>query len=416
MGLCTSIPEPSSRMGILWTISCIGGSAVLEFGSMGHMMYGQKWINQAGIPNCAPLYTAHITEKEIALGITSKLDKAIKEIVDSRNIKVIFVLPSSVPETIGMDIESVCNEIQMEYDDVKIIYFAKGGFREGLSDGIEEAMYRIVKHIPLDRYTKTKELTCNIVGSSIDFARYDSDINELKRMLQHAFSMKVQCVLTSDKLEDHDSIKRVNTSISSIEHMGESSINLVIRREGIKAAKELEKRFHTPYLYGRPYGVQGTITWLREIASTIQIEISEDYIKEELLSSQPQMKFVKQMVLSKGKSIKLLLASHADIVSGIGMFAIDEIGFTQVVMYTTQKKYQEERIPYIDEVSLKKEMETADIIMGSPYMIEETTKDRNMVLVRAINSWDFNPYSPPFLGFRGAINLCDIWLNFLFNM
>jgi nitrogenase molybdenum-cofactor synthesis protein NifE len=28
---------------------------------------------------------------------------------------------------------------------------------------------------------------------------------------------------------------------------------------------------------------------------------------------------------------------------------------------------------------------------------------------RSINEWNFNPHTPPYVGFRGALNLCARW-------
>jgi len=81
MALHKFSPPMSGRMGILKTLASIRDSVVIEYGCMGHMMYGRMFLNKAGVSGLAKTYSTHIDEADISLGDTTRLNKAIAEIV-----------------------------------------------------------------------------------------------------------------------------------------------------------------------------------------------------------------------------------------------------------------------------------------------------------------------------------------------
>lgn len=252
MGLYKYLPEPSGRMGLLWTVGTVGESAVLEFGSMGHMIYADRWLSLTGADNRSKLYTTHIDEKDIALGLTSRLTQAMEEIIRTDYPGAVFVLPSVIPEIIGTDLSFLCEELQNQYEDVPIISFRHGGFQDKLTAGVEEGLYQLVRRLPkvTDR---TAKRTFNIIGSCADQKSFRADAEELVRLCDEIFEMEPVCILTSD------------TTVSKIKQMGSAHVNLVLRREGVKAAGHLQERFGIPYLYGEICGGAGTAEWIKQL-------------------------------------------------------------------------------------------------------------------------------------------------------
>jgi nitrogenase molybdenum-iron protein alpha/beta subunit len=297
-----------------------------------------------------------------------------------------------------MDIPAVCEELQYKYEEIPIITFQKGGFREKLHHGVEEALLQIVKHIPKD-CEKSKTPTFNIIGSCIDFARFEADVEEIKRILRGAFHMEPCCILTS------------NTTISQIEQMGQAHINLVIRREGTKAAKLLQQKFDTPYLIGRPYGLEGTKEWLDGISKCLNLEMDEQFIKDEIAESKHQYSYFKQLLPYLNHKGKFSIGTHIDIAEGISRFAKD-LGMSGEHIWCNEKAYATETIPYFTEEQWMNivSSESNTILMGSKMLIEQFNGNQNYILTRGLNSWNFNPYVSPFVGFRGARNLCDLWM------
>ena len=121
----------SNHFGRNETIASIRDAVVIEYGCMGHMMYGRMFLNKAGVSGVAKTYSTHIDEADISLGDTNRLNRAIAEIVEKDKPKVIFLLPSSVPEVIGTDLLAISRELQPQYPDIPIIPFKYGGFEIG---------------------------------------------------------------------------------------------------------------------------------------------------------------------------------------------------------------------------------------------------------------------------------------------
>ncbi|HWR56447.1 MAG TPA: nitrogenase component 1, partial [Negativicutes bacterium] len=197
MGLHRFKPPMSGRMGTLWTLASIRDAALIEYGCMGHMLYGRVFLHQAGIWEACKLYSTHIDETDISLGDTGRLNRAIAEIIRRDKPKMVFLLPSSIPTVIGTDLPAVCEELQPAYRDVRLIPFGCGGFDICGHRGVQEALLLLAKTLPVDR-KKTPLPTFNIIGSCADLFRFHADAEELVRIMAGTFGMQPLCVMTSD--------------------------------------------------------------------------------------------------------------------------------------------------------------------------------------------------------------------------
>ena len=399
MGLYKYTPEPSGRMGLLWTLGTIGESAVLEFGSMGHMIYAEKWLSQTCITNRSRLYSTHMDEKDIALGITVRLEEAIKNILQKDKPKALFILPSSIPETIGTDLEAICEEIEGRYDDTPILCFGHGGFQDRLAQGMEEGLCRLAEKIPR-KVQKASRPSFNIIGSCADLARFASDAGEIRRLLKGALDMEPVCILSSD------------TSVSRIEQMGAAHINLVLRREGVKAAEVLKDRFGTPYYYGRPYGYEGTLAWITGISEALQAGIDRAFIDNELRECRFPYEYCRQIFRYRSHKSILSIGGNADVAGGILDFACRELGMRANMVWCDNKEYGTDAIPYWTEAVIEQNVtpDLQGILMAEGKLLKRTGRNTNLAIGRTLNSIHLNPYEAPFVGFRGMLNLCSLWM------
>ncbi len=402
MGLYKYHPEPSGRMGLLWTLALITDAVVLEYGAMGHMLYAQKWLKQTRVKNPGKLYTTHLDEKDIALGITTRLEEAVNEIVQRDWPKAIFLLPSSIPEVTGIDLDLLGDEIQQKHGDIPIVVMKKGGFKDKFSQGIEEALYKVLRIIP-GQEKPIRKLTYNIIGSCADLNKFQSDERELNRILKGAFGMEPLCCLSS------------NSTVEKIREMGCAHINLVIRREGIKAAEELQRRFGTPYIYARPYGYDGTRDWLESIGKSLDMRADQKFIGKELSEGLDICRYCRQMLKFKKHKGRISAGGNIDVVNGIMNFACNELGLEKGVVWCDSREYETEEIPYWNEAVWMKNIDRniTGILMAGKEVLAKAGKDTAPAISRGLDSWNFNWYTPAYMGFRGAMNLCSLWLEFL---
>lgn len=380
MPLYKNSPEPSGRMGILWALAPIFDAAIIEFGSMGHMIYAEKWMSHTGLIRYAPLITTHLTEKDIALGMTKRLEDCVKEVVQEKKAKAIFLIPSSVPEMVGTDLEAIGEEIQFTHPNIPILTFKGGNFKATMQQGMEEAFYQLVKslsdrvELEVPESDEEEKPSFNLIGSCCDWSRFQSDAREIVRIMEGAFHLQKAAVFGS------------SCDIESIYKMTKAKVTIVIRKEGIKAAKELQKRYGIPYLYFAPYGLSGTLSWLKELEELLEKKVDESFISNEKLETEYVVNHCKVWAKYRKDKAKIWISKEDELTKGIQDFAVNDLGFT---------------------------IEQKEIHMSGGQDLIINPGKCNIEVRRSTLSHDINPYEPPYMGFRGAMNLCSLWYNHL---
>ncbi|WP_099203831.1 nitrogenase component 1 [Scatolibacter rhodanostii] len=403
MGMYRFKPPMSGRMGTLYTLASIKDAVLVEYGCMGHMMYGRVFLTQAGVTDGCQLYSTHIDETDISLGSTARLERVVAEVVQKENPRAIFLLPSSVPTIIGTDLQAIAYEMQDSYPTIPILPFGYGGFDIEGNRGVQEALHLLVQKLPQKR-EKTEKPTFNIIGSCADLFRFQEDSAEIVRLMKGAFDMEVLCTLTS------------NTTVGQIEDMSGAHINLVIRREGEKAAKRLQKDFATPYYVGRPYGVEGTTKFLEAIGEILNVVPSQAFIKTEIAEAtrqiDPTLMMFRHMIHSHSDEIALSAGGHADVVSGIRAFGCGEFHLPAGDFWCDCSTMSSEEIPYYSEKEWSETVKEKDgLLMASGEVLAWAHKSKDLQIANPDSRWRVNPYGAPFVGFRGAVHLVDLWLN-----
>lgn len=404
MGLHRFSPIPSGRMGTLWTLASIRNAALLEYGCMGHMLYGRAFLNRAGVVDACKLYATHLDETDIALGDTGRLSRAIGDIARRDKPRVLFLLPSAVPEIIGTDIPALCRELQPNYLDMRLLPFNNGGFDIDQHRGIQETLLHLVKTLPQKVQKKTPLPTFNLIGSCADLFRFQADAAEIVRTLEGTFRIKPLCVMTSA------------TSVEQIEQMGGAHVNLVLRREGVPAAEQLQKQFGTPYLFARPYGIQGTCEWIEQVAEITGITPDRGYVNgqrdEALRLISPALPSLRHF-REQPENGRLSVGGHADVVKGILAFACGELSLLKGMCWCDSPSMADENIPYFTEEEWTKAIESQGngLLMASGEALKWAGRNMELQIANPDTIWRLNPYEPPFVGFRGAVHLVSLWLN-----
>lgn len=419
MGLLRFKPLPSGRMGILWTLVPIRDAALVEFGCMGHLRYSRMALTRAGVLEACKSYSTHIEETDITMGETKRLTDTIADVIERDNPKVIFLQPSSIPEVIGTDLPALVAELQPEYPGVRLVPFGYGGFDVTQYRGVQEALLQLVKALPVDT-KRTQKPTFNIIGSCADLYHYQADTNEILRMMEGAFGMKPVCVLSSD------------TSIAEIEKMGGAHINLAIRREGEPAAKHLKERFGAPYIAARPYGIEGTARWIREIERISGLTADAAFLGAEQATAWKMLEHVPSLgrgggwghggggrrggggrVRGGGRGNVLSLGGHADVVKGILDFGCGELSLAKGVCWCDSPDMGSADIPYFSEEEWVQAVESHEngCLMASGEALELAGLSPDLQISNPGSKWQLYPYEPPFVGFRGAMYLMHLWVN-----
>jgi len=252
---------------------------------------------------------------------------------------------------------------------------------------------------------RTQEPTFNIIGSCADLFRFQADAMELVRIMEGAFGIKPLCVMTSD------------TSVTEIENMGGAHINLVIRREGEPAAKHLQQRFGTPYLLGRPYGIDGTTRWLEQITQIAGLTPDAAFLKDQREISRQQLASVmpslRHIIRAHPEEAVLSLGGHADVVRGVLSFGCGELSLARGTCWCDCPDMTTEDIPYFSEDQWTRAVQEhkKGYLMASGEALEWAGRNTKLQISNPDTKWRLHPYEPPFMGFRGAVHLVNLWIN-----
>lgn len=400
MGLHRFHPTPSGRMGTLWTLSTIRNAALLEFGSMGHMLSGQKLLKTAGAGTGCKLYSTHINESDIALGGTERFSQSLRDIIARDQPRVVFILPSAIPAMIGIDIPALCRELQPEYPRVRLLPCQAGAFNVELHRGVEETLLLLATTLP-QPVPRTPEPTFNIIGSCSDLFQFNADAREIVRIMAGALGITPSCIMTSD------------TSVEELEGMGGAHINLVVRREGVPAARHLQQQFGTPWVEGRPYGMKGTQAWLAEVARILGKSINQNFITSQNADAQPIMELAGRFFAHQQKAGRLSLGGHADVVAGIFAYGCGELGMAGGLCWCDCSSMASAAVPFWPETQWSQAVTDRHqgLLMASGEVLAWAKRNSAMQLANPGQGWQLYPYAPPFIGFRGAMNLAAMWMN-----
>lgn len=313
MSLVRFLPTPSDRMGIIWSLLTIQGAIVLEYGPAGTTHYSMGLYGGLGLRFQNRMFTTHMSEDDVVMGDVTRLEDAIVELDKSYAPKVIFVVASSVTAVIGTDIKGVCRYMQNEVK-AKLVAFEQGGFRGDYSVGLAETYKLLVRNLPKKGVVQEKGVY-NIIGASVWRYRMESDIWEIKNLLSEALELSCNACLCCD------------TSVDELENMGQAQVNIVLGNEGLAAAKYLQEKFGTPYVYAVPYGYSGTLSFLAKVGEAVGKEPDSMV----LLRLQTKEKSLSRLslfsMMGNNKPRKAVVKGDYDLVQGVSAF-LEQGGIT----------------------------------------------------------------------------------------
>ena len=313
MSLVRFLSTPSDRMGIIWSLLAVQGAIVLEYGPAGTTHYSMGLYGGLGLRFQNRMFTTHMSEDDVVMGDVTRLEDAIVELDKSYAPKVIFVVASSVTAVIGTDIKGVCRYMQNEVK-AKLVAFEQGGFRGDYSIGLAETYKLLVRNLPKKGVAAEKGVY-NIIGASMWRYRMESDIWEIKSLLSEVLGLSCNACLCCD------------TSVEELEDMGLAQVNIVLGNEGLAAAKYLQEKFGTPYVYAVPYGYNGTLSFLAQVGEAVGREPDSMV----LLRLQTKEKSLSRLslftMMGNNKLKKAVVKGDYDMVQGVSAF-LEQGGIT----------------------------------------------------------------------------------------
>jgi len=312
------LPTPSDRMGIIWTLCGIKEGIVLEYGPSGTTHYAIDTASKMDAEDDDNLFCTHITEDDIIMGDTTKLEEALLELDRDKKPKYIFIVGSSVTAIVAANLEGVKFFMQDKVN-AKIITYSHGCFVGDYALGIKDALTSLSEIVKEPKNVNGNMY--NIIGAVGDSYRNSSDINAIQDIMKDSFDMNALAIFPK-------------TSITDIENSSNAKVNLVLRAEGLELAKFMKENYGVEYVYGAPYGYKGTKEWLERVSKVVEKDVNTKIIAE-IDSRIADCSLYMMYSMMYKIAPKAYLFSNYDVSCGIGDFLKNELFFSSVEKYAS---------------------------------------------------------------------------------
>ena len=267
----------------------IPGSFMLINGPLWCYFYAMKYVEDY---DASALRRFHCTQPEgnaLVYGTEKDLLAGLDFVKANFTPERIFILNNCSVSLVGDDIAGIAAKAELPCP----VYAADcGGIAGDFAEGYEIALLRVIEEVKKNAKTKrdladvseansenTTEAnvseninpetvdtkpSVNLLGLSPTYFRGEEDIKEIRRILETA-GYHINAIPGGGSAWDE------------IMELPQADLNLVFRDElALKAARELETEFGTPYLsVGLPYGIAGTLRWLDTINAALPAKNTE---------------------------------------------------------------------------------------------------------------------------------------------
>lgn len=190
-------------------------------------------------------YCTSLNELEIVTGEIKGLKENIEEIISQNpKIEIIAIISTVVPQIIGMDLETIVENIE-EALNIPCVFINTNGF-ENYYSGISLTLKSLANKFMFEN--KKIKNTVNIIGySPLTFGKIEK-LEELFSLIK-SLDLNILTVFSD------------NLSLEKIKNSTSAELNLVLSYEGLALAKYMEKEFSIPYVIINvvsKYGIENT--------------------------------------------------------------------------------------------------------------------------------------------------------------
>ena len=235
----------------------IPGSFMLINGPLWCYFYAMKYVEDY---DASALRRFHCTQPEgnaLVYGTEKDLLAGLDFVKTNFTPERVFLLNNCSVSLVGDDIAGIAAKAELPFP----VYAADcGGIAGDFAEGYEIALLRVIEEVKRNAKAKSNLAlpSVNVLGLSPTYFRGEEDIKEIRRILETA-GYRI------------NAIPGGGSAWSEIMRLPQADLNLVLRDElALKAAKELQAEFGTPYLsVGMPYGIAGTLRWLENLNAVL---------------------------------------------------------------------------------------------------------------------------------------------------
>ena len=258
--------------------NAIPGSFMLINGPLWCYFYAMKYVEDY---DASALRRFHCTQPEgnaLVYGTEKDLLAGLDFVKTNFTPERVFLLNNCSVSLVGDDIVGIAGKAELPFP----VYAADcGGIAGDFAEGYEIALLRVIKEAKKNAKANSDlaSPSVNLLGLSPTYFRGEEDIKEIRRILETA-GYRI------------NAIPGGGSAWGEIMRLPQADLNLVLRDElALKAAKELQEEFGTPYLsVGMPYGIVGTLRWLDAINAVLPAK-NREAIRQEAETVNARLQF-----------------------------------------------------------------------------------------------------------------------------
>ncbi|MBV7272752.1 oxidoreductase [Clostridium sp. PL3] len=184
------------------------------------------------------VYITGLSEMEAIMGDDEKLINDIVVAAKELQPKFIAIAGTPIPMMIGTDLHAIAEVIERQTG-IPTFGIETNGMHSYLC-GAGQAYVEIVKRFTIEGIAKRRK-SVNVLGATpLDYS-VNGSVDSIRRRLTEA-DFEVL------------SVWAMGSSLEELKQAGAAEVNLVVSNTGLPAAKELQKKFGTPYVVGVPMG------------------------------------------------------------------------------------------------------------------------------------------------------------------
>ncbi|UZW16196.1 nitrogenase component 1 [Clostridium pasteurianum] len=328
-----------------------------------------------------------IYNEDVIFGGLKILKKAIDNVIEMYNPKILFVISGCVS---GILVEDFEVEIKNHFKSRKIVYIKAPGFVLNMEEGQVQG---IKSMIDLMKYEKKTEKSINIIGLLSDDYMVRGDINNIRNMLGDKIS--INSIIPFDTIEN-------------IEKVPCAELNVVFK--GFETIGDLmQKKFNIPYVVVQyPYGFESSKNFIRKVFSFFNLKY-EDVLKQAekftVLTLKNVYDYIRHLY-----SVPCAVFGDTLRAAALKNFLEDELGMDVQVYYECKNKNMNE---------FRKLVKNSDtvILFGSSFE-REISEELGISFIRYVYPV-FDSVSignRGYAGFEGVINLLEDLINSFMTM
>jgi len=236
----------------------IPDAVVVVNGPLWCSFYARRYLEKQCPSLPERFFCSQADNEAVVYGTEACLLETLATVKEKRSPSVLLIINNCSVGLIGDDLAGIARQAEF---DCPVVCMDGGGLSGGFWEGYRAAVQKYFETVELQPRGMINLGTINLLGLSFGYYNAANDVQELEGMLIMA-GYRVQAC------------PGLGTSVSEMEAMSHSELNLVVHEElGGELARQLKKQYDMPYIsLLPPYGIEQTLLWLKNVGIHMQLK------------------------------------------------------------------------------------------------------------------------------------------------